>query len=146
MHQLITHLQPYMNYKCLVKKLGTLLYPCNTDVLKCLSLALHDSNADITTEDLATKEHNPAVLIIQAGSLVNDLQHDEMKKKEDQSMDLTSFNLTDGIANINSLLWDFVCLRTRSVRERTRKSDEHRTKTVRRFAIISLMLMTTNSS
>ena len=34
MSQLIIHLQPYMDYKCIVPRLGTLLYPRNGDLMK----------------------------------------------------------------------------------------------------------------
>ena len=34
MSQLIIHLQPYMGYKCIVPRLGTLLYPRNGDLMK----------------------------------------------------------------------------------------------------------------
>ena len=43
MNQLITYLQPHMKFNCVVKKIGTLLYPRCGDLLKCLSLALYDS-------------------------------------------------------------------------------------------------------
>ena len=43
MSQLITYLQPYMEYKCVVKRLGTVLYPRNGNLVKTLSLALYQS-------------------------------------------------------------------------------------------------------
>ena len=68
MNQLIIHLQPYMSYKCVVKRLGTLLYPCNGDLMKALSLALHNlSSGNIVPEH----EHlHPCYSQIDATSVV----------------------------------------------------------------------------
>lgn len=42
---LITYLQPFMNFKCIIRRIGTLLYPQNSDPLKCLTLCLNDTNS-----------------------------------------------------------------------------------------------------
>ena len=44
MHQLIIYLQPYVNFRCVVKKIGTLFLPHDCDPLRCLIFALHDSD------------------------------------------------------------------------------------------------------
>ena len=41
LNQLIIHLQPYMDYRCVAPRLGTLLYPRKGDLLKCLTHALY---------------------------------------------------------------------------------------------------------
>ena len=58
----------------------------------------------------------------------------------------------ESIESTNSLLWEFICLCTRSVREcvgRTNSdddSDDKHTKTIRRYFLLCVMLFTTNSS
>ena len=56
LNQLVLHLQPYMQYKCVARKLGTLLYPRDNDVFKCLTIALYDRGANyyIATENSLT--------------------------------------------------------------------------------------------
>ena len=68
LHRLIAHLQPYMGYKCVVKKLGTLLYPLHSDLLKCLTYALHDSDEHTEPTMLVSQGHqtNPSALLMQA--------------------------------------------------------------------------------
>ena len=44
LHLLIIYLQPYMQYKCVVRKIGTLIYSRDGDPLICLSWALHQQN------------------------------------------------------------------------------------------------------
>ena len=44
----------HMKFNCIVKKIGTLLYPRCGDLLKCLSLALYDSKCN---SDDNSKEH-----------------------------------------------------------------------------------------
>ena len=102
LNQLITYLEPYMSYKCVVKSLGTLLYPSNGDLLKCLSLALHDSSKICDTGDdedtvlqLPTRQANPTSLLLQVGNMVNDAVHNEIRKH--CSTDLTTFNLMKDI-------------------------------------------------
>ena len=153
MNQLITYLQPYMSYKCVVNKLGTLLYPRGGDLLKCLSLALHDSpNSVVCNENpilqLSSGEANTTSLLREAGNIVNDVIHNEIRRLKEKITDLTTFSLADSIQAINPLLWDFVCLCTRSVRERSGRanSDYTHVKNVRRFFIICLMLFATNPS
>ena len=44
LHLLIIYLQPYMQYKCVFRKIGTLICPRDGDPLICLSWALHQQN------------------------------------------------------------------------------------------------------
>ena len=153
MNQLITYLQPYMSYKCVVNKLGTLLYPHDGDLLKSLSLALHDSpNSVVCNENpilqLSSGQATTTSLVRETGNILNDIIHNEIRRQKEEITDLTTFSLTDSIQAINPLLWDFVCLCTRSVRERSGRasSDDTHVKNVRRFFIICLMLFATNPS
>lgn len=79
---------------------------------------------------------------------MNDVIHNEIRRLKEKITDLTTFSLAESIQAINPLLWDFVCLCTRSVRERSGRanSDYTHVKNVRRFFIICLMLFATNPS
>lgn len=81
LHQLITHFQPYMRYKSVVNKLGTLLYPSNCDVLKSLSLALHAETSDHDDQSFSvfTRQANPKSVLRQAGDVINDTVHNGCK-------------------------------------------------------------------
>ena len=155
MNQLITHLEPYMSYKCTVKRLGTLLYPRNGNTLRSLSLALHKSHADSTmqgeqyvTPPLQNGHDNSAHVLREAGNILNNIIHDEIRRLKASDIDLTMFSLMDSIRDANQPLWEFVCSCTRSVRERTGRSDADQTylKTLRRFFIICMLLFATNPS
>jgi hypothetical protein len=143
LHHLIIHLQPYIAYKCVVKKLGTLIYPSNCDLLKCLTYALHDSSkSKEKIEPIASQtSDNTSALLLHAGGVLNDMLHNEIAKLTDQSHTLTDFKLEECIANIDPLLWEFICICTSS-KKRATQCDK--TKSVRRYALVSLMLITTN--
>lgn len=147
LNQLILHLEPHMSYRCAAPRLGTVLYPRNGDLLKCLTHALYQCTPQ---EQEPERPHlqNGATLLHEAGVILNDALLQETRKHRDRALDLTSFNLDDCIEEINPLIWDFVCLCTRSYREKTsRTHDENsHTKKVRNFAIICMLMFATNSS
>ena len=148
MSQLITYLQPYMEYKCVVKRLGTVLYPRNGNLVKTLSLALYQSTPQCINMPQSSSHKLPTTrsVVQEAGYVINGKIHEQIKKNEDLT-DLTSFSLEDSINNIDPLLWEFVCLCTRSVREstgRTHGDDYEYIKNVRRYFIICMIMFTTN--
>ena len=111
-----------MNYKCVTNKIGTLLYARDSDLLKCSSLALHDLHTcslprDIEVLPLQTIQTNDASLIRKAADIINYAIQEEIKKVKEHVKDLTAFTVMESIESTNSLLWEFICLCTRSVRE-----------------------------
>ncbi|SMN12415.1 hypothetical protein SPBRAN_865 [uncultured Candidatus Thioglobus sp.] len=152
LHQLIIHLQPYIKFKCVVKKLGTLIYSCTSDPLKCLSLALHDScadtpfNLDVSQSQLTTDRQKN--VLREAGDIINDIVHDTIRDQKQKKIDLTTFDLRECIGSTSEVLWDFISSCTRSVRERTGRpySSDNHIRNVRRFFIISQLLFSTNPS
>lgn len=152
MSQLIMYLQPFMDYKCVVRRLGTLLYPRNGNLLKSLSLALHTPTCTCTCSnsngEIGDYTQTQESLLTEAGNVINDIIHEETKRTSNDITDLTNFTLDESIENTNSLLWNFVCLCTRSKRDRTRESnkDDAHTKTVRRYFIVCMMIFATNPS
>lgn len=107
LQQLIIYLQPFMNFKCIIKRIGTLIYPCNSDPLKCLSLALYDTSENSSFETMESGPSGPSesdkkqIVLNEAGNIINDLVHDEIRKFEKQTLDLTTFNLKESIKNTN---------------------------------------------
>ena len=144
MHQLIKYLEPYMNYRSVIKKLGTLLYPKTSNVLRCLTLALHEMDTVHGYDNSGVEDKE--ILLKRSGNMVNDLLHDEITKLKSRQIDLTSFDLSSSISSTNNLLWQFICSCTQSVRERTgrKNQDDAHVKTVRRFFLICMMRFTTN--
>ena len=107
-----------MNFECVIRCIGTLIYPHNVDPLKSLSLALcsthSESISDLCAEEQPRKPSDESILR-DAGNIVNDILHDEIRRLKEECIDLITFNLKDSIANTNSLLWDFMCSCTKSV-------------------------------
>lgn len=120
MNQLILYLQPYMQYKCVIKKIGTLLYPSDEDLLVCLTHALNNNTCDLYEESLisAIEEPNESI-VTKAGKIINDLLHEEIKKIGNESNNMCLFNLENRIATINSLLWQFITVCTTPIRAQT---------------------------
>ena len=152
MNQLILYLQPYMGYRCVVDRLGTLLYPRNGDIMKTLSLALFQSPI-ISTSPKHDQHKQPcstkskAALLNEAANVINDIILEEIQRHRQCSVDLTTFNLDDHIKDMNPLLWQFITLCTRSFRERTNRahSDDTHVKKIRNYFIICMLMFATNA-
>ena len=139
LNQLILHLEPHMSYRCVAPRLGTVLYPSNGDLLKCLTHALYQCTPAYNMQEQERPQLQSAeTLLHEAGVVLNDAILQEIRKHKDRALDLTSFSLDDCIKEISPLLWDFVCLCTRSYREKTSRthSENSHTKKVRNFSII----------
>ena len=155
MNQLITHLQPYMGYRCVVDRLGTLIYSRNADIMKTLSLALYHSpviTGDVPAYDQCEQprnRHNKIALLNEAADVINDIILEEIQKHRQCTVDLTTFNLEDHIKDMNPLLWQFVTSCTRSFRERTNRphghGDDAHVKKLRNYFIICMLMFATNA-
>lgn len=90
LNQLILYLQPFMNFKCIIRRLGTLIYPRHSDPLKCLSFALHDAYSQDSYVNPATYTEgnsSPESMVREAG--INDLLHAEIRRLKEKSPHLT---------------------------------------------------------
>ncbi len=133
--------------------MGTLIYSCTSDPLKCLSLALHDGsctdtpfNLDVSQSQLTTDRQKK--VLREAGDIINGIVHDTIRDQKQKKIDLTTFDLRECIGSTSEVLWDFISSCTRSVRERTGRpysSDSH-IRNVRRLFIICQLLFSTNPS
>ena len=120
-------------------------------MLKTLTLALYKAPEGelLESDDHKTTSRDTTSVIQEAGSIINDMIHTEIRKYGDQTPDLTSFDLEASIKNINPNLWDFVCRSTKSVRETigiTHGVEHEHIKNVRRYCIIAMIMFATNAS
>lgn len=93
----------------------------NGNLLKSLSLALHTPTCTCTCSnsngEIGDYTQTQESLLTEAGNVINDIIHEKTKRTSNDITDLTNFSLDESIENTNSLLWNFVCLCTRSKRE-----------------------------
>ena len=146
LNHLILYLQPYMSYRCVIRKIGTVLYPNGGDLLTCLSYALHDAQVIKEDAQKAAKLHNEGSFLMEAGAKINDKIHKEIKEEEKRTINLTTFNLNESIDRIDLELWNFICCCTRTTRERkSNENEDKHAKNIRRFFLLCIMMITTNS-
>ena len=82
--QLIIHLNPHMQYICVHKKFGTMLYRTEGDILTCLSWALGSSSnvTEVDAQPEKTYKNEPLSkerVLFEAGEILNDIIHKEIK-------------------------------------------------------------------
>ena len=83
LNNLILYLQPYIEYKCVHKRFGTILYRRDGDVLTSLSWALgraHVKESNATAYDNSYKLRKHENVLIEAASMINDKIHAEIAK------------------------------------------------------------------
>lgn len=135
-----------MSYRCVIRKIGTVLYPNGGDLLTCLSYALHDAQVIKEDAQKAVKLHNEGSFLMEAGAIINDKIHKEIKEEEKRTINLTTFNLNESIDSIDLELWNFICCCTRTKRERkSNENEDKHTKNIRKFFLLCIMMFTTNS-
>lgn len=86
LNKLTLYLHQYMTSKCLHKKYGTLIYRKDGNLLNSLSWALGNCSCSNRADLPSKTQHNVhefhvAPILEQAGSLINELIHNEIKKK-----------------------------------------------------------------
>ena len=89
LHQLIPYLNPYMLYKCVHMKFGTILYGKGIDALVSLSWALSAQSTQeettVLTHITPTKQQSDkATVLHDAAYLVNNLIHEEIDRHSAQ--------------------------------------------------------------
>ena len=102
------YLQPYVNFRCVVKKIGTLIYPRNCDPLRCLSFALHDLDDTQPPPPPPLPKPSQESTLREAANILNDIVHNEIRKLKECDIDLTSFSLNGSVERTDRLLWDFI--------------------------------------
>lgn len=107
LNNLIIHLNAYLEFKCVHRRFGTMLYRRNGDILTSLSWALGAST--VTHEGNSTDCSGPF--------LINDMLHKEIKRISEMP-DFSYTSLTGLVNNTDTRLINFLKLATQSVRER----------------------------
>jgi hypothetical protein len=148
--QLILKLGVHINYKCVHKKFGIILYRKNGDLLKSLSWALgtKTSKSKTNLSLYSAVNNNDHQALYEASGLVNKMLHDEVKKariaKQEIECNPTGLKIDSIIKNVDAKLWDFIKNRTESIRHKQNPNiDESphvaNVKKVRRFFILCLL-------
>lgn len=118
LHLLIIHLQSYMKYKCVVRKIGTVIYPRDSDLLVCLSWALHQhSRQDYQYKVVQPPVQNQASTISQAGACINERLLGEIKTLSVSQHQPKELDIEWCISKCDPLIWDFLTRVTQSARE-----------------------------
>lgn len=120
LNNLIIHLNAYLEFKCVHRRFGTMLYRRNGDILTSLSWALGAST--VTHEGNSTDCSGPSCLskeklLHQSAQLINDMLHKKIKRISEMP-DFSYTSLTGLINNTDTRLITFLKLATQSVRER----------------------------
>ena len=97
LNQLIVYLHTYMDYKCIHRKYGTVLFRKNGNLLHSLSWALgtyQDSNTSEVESFLPTSNAETSTSILEkAGVIINNLIHEESKKMKSLYLCMTHCHL-----------------------------------------------------
>ena len=152
--QLIILLNPHIQYTCVHKRFGTVLYRADGDILTCLSWALgSSSNATEADEQPEQTYRNEPLskerVLVEAGEVLNDIIHNEIRSQASIGTDDPLwFNIDQYLEKVNPMLFNFIALITRSVRERRKatlsnEASDH-AKKVRQYYILCLLLYCTN--
>lgn len=145
---LLIHMQPYVEHKCAVRKIGTVIYPRNADLLTCLSWALQN-NKQVLVDNTVPEAVPEAAVLFSAGKIINKKLQAGIQKtfeypKEPKDVDIDAF-----IKSCDPLLWDFINTITESNREaegREYCEIYEDTKKIRRFFIICVLMYTIQPS
>ena len=155
LHQLIIHLKNYMDFRCIHKKFGTILYKHGGDLLTSLSWALgtnsHRQPDLIYNISKKATKSCPEVLN-QSAELLNDLIHKEISRlaTDPFTSDPSNLSVDKFLNDVNSQLTTFLSIATQSIRERhgtfsTLNSQTHsHTKKIRHFFILCCLMYCTN--
>ena len=120
LNSLIINLNAYLEFKCVHRQFGTMLYRRNGDILTSLSWALGAST--VTHEGNSTDCSGPShlskeKLLHQSAQVINDLLHKKIKCFSEMP-DFSYTSLTGLINNTDTRLITYLKLATQSVRER----------------------------
>ena len=124
LHQLITYIHPYLQYNCIHRKFGTILFCKGGDLLASLSWALgtmsyklfQSSSFLLTPETTGTGAGHREKVIEEAGCILNDLIHEELQQQSHQ--DPSALNSDKYMEDIHPLILQFLNSVTCTVHQR----------------------------
>lgn len=148
LHQLIAYLDVYMMHKCVHMKFGTVLFRKGADLLVSLSWALGSLQFPQWSEPSEQQKHaqhpNTEKTLEEAGIIINDLIHKEIKKSQLSDEYCTSIRIDEYLNNVNPLLLNFLISITNTVRDREVSNNTKQIKKIRLFFILCQLMFCTN--
>jgi hypothetical protein len=148
LHQVIAHLNKYIEFQCVHKKIGTILYKRNGDLLTSLSWALGANNHKTST--YTYKPMKPVdstdAECINSAEYMNRLLHNEVNNlsKHQSTVDPSTLSVDEFLNSIDTELINFFRILLQSNRERNSQSLTENKK-IRLFFIICCMMYSLNS-
>ena len=152
LHQLILYLQAHLSYRCIHRKFGTILYRTGGDLLTSLSWALGSPKVQATEQLDGGLDINTAHIMHEAGYIMNDLLHNEIRGLATEANEPREFNLDSFVDKVNPQLWQLISCATSTVRERynpllsIQSETGKNVRKVRRFYILCLLMFCINPS
>ena len=145
LNQIILHLQSFINYKCVHRKFGTIIFRKGGDILTSLSWALgrmqlkDSEDGYITNMNQHCNSKSKANVLREAGDIVNDLIHAEITKQSSDQIyaqnDPHELNIDKIISMVDPQLWAFLKSVTRTIQERNSSSKEERNAHTKNYAV-----------
>ena len=127
LNQIILHLQSFINYKCVHRKFGTIIFRKGGDILTSLSWALGRMQLKDSEDGyiINTNQHcdskSKTNVLREAGDIVNDLIHSEITKQSSDQIyvqnDSHESNIDKIISMVDPQLWTFLESVTRTIQE-----------------------------
>ena len=153
--QLLKHLSAHIDYKCVHRKFGTVLYLKGGNLLKSLSWALGRSvqqtdDDEFEYDHLISPEHHKKQVLRDAGDIVNSMITQEIAKQWTEPLpdDIKNFTFESAVAAVDPDLWLFLERATRTVRERkspSQKEKNSHVKMMRRYYGLCILMYSANS-
>ena len=144
----------HLSYRCIHRKFG-IFYRTGGDLLTSLSWALGSPKVQ-ATEQLeyidGGLDINTAQIMHEAGYIMNDLLHNEIKRLATEANEPREFNIDSFVDKVNPQLWQLLSCATSTVREwynplLSIESDKgEKVRKVRRFYILCLLMFCINPS
>jgi hypothetical protein len=119
LNQLIIHLQKNLNFKCIRKKYGIILYKRDGDLLTSLSYALggnakpNNSFNNVSTTDTCLSDSE---LLVPSAKYINGLLHNEIARLSLHSTDSSELSVDQFLNSINDELIKFLTIATQNTR------------------------------
>ncbi len=155
--QLILHLNSHIEFKCVHRKFGTVIFRKGGNLMTSLSWALGRSHIRNSTTNLelgGKPNENEEAILSKAGDIINDLLHSEIKQQTKYETFINDtnrqLNINELISKTDSSLWQFITSATRTKRQRERTGNTEKDKIMhvkkhRRFYCMCALMYCANS-
>ena len=152
LQHIIIHLQPFIHYKCVHRKFGTILYRKGGDVLTSLSWALGRAQSkDMDSVYVSTSPSQPSnkgSILREASNILNGLIHAEIAKQNSDEIENPEMNIDKQVNAVDKDLWAFLEVATMNSYDDGKSGSKERNahvKKLRRFFCLCILMYCTNS-